>query len=412
MKSHKEVDKGETTTTSTTSRLLTPRRPGEPLYVQETLLRKRRQQNLRLNKDKDYNLGEIQKQRKRNEHREEVVTLGQLLRSSLASIADHKRVNKIVRRRRQLVARHYSGSIRQGRGAVIRVVSPLVSSAAASSSPPGGGGQVFLSIPKSHVNVIRQIIREEEFLDPTKHRIQENTTTESTTTTTSTLSKGKSVEQLQNEHQEYQIRVDYAVATRRVLLVVRNAAKHPSKPTIKALATLNLSRPFSAVFVPVDGAHCEMLNLIHPFVMYGFPTKQTIRNLFTRRAVFKVRNHEPSRPKDTVATTSVNTDYRASLVSGELAPAPRPLKPLSMAPLWYALTDNVIVEQRLGHLGLLCVDDLVHEVWSCGPAFQALKAEMGVFRLCHMKTVEGVFYRNKCFGNFDASINLLVEKLI
>eukprot|EP00922_Rhytidocystis_sp_ex-Travisia-forbesii_P023756 GHVS01034859.1.p1 GENE.GHVS01034859.1~~GHVS01034859.1.p1 ORF type:complete len:269 (+),score=62.26 GHVS01034859.1:89-808(+) len=198
------------------------------------------------------------------------------------------------------------------------------------------------------------------------------------------------------------IRDDCLRVSRKSLLVVRNEIKDPSRQTFKVLQTLGLKRFYDSVFVPFDGVHCEMLNIIHPYVFYGFPTKQTIENLFLRKAVFKSTPQTPS-------SSSAPPPSISSLPHSDTTP---PQSDTTASRSVCALTDNFLVEQRLGHLHLLCVHDLVQQVWECGQHFRAIQEELGSFRLCARRRVDGVFYRHKCFGNFDAAINLLVSKLI
>lgn len=42
-----------------------------------------------------------------------------------------------------------------------------------------------------------------------------------------------------------------------------------------------------------------------------------------------------------------------------------------------ALSDNMMVEEAFGSLGLFCVEDLVHEVVNCGPHFPQVMQRVG-----------------------------------
>lgn len=42
-----------------------------------------------------------------------------------------------------------------------------------------------------------------------------------------------------------------------------------------------------------------------------------------------------------------------------------------------ALSDNMMVEEAFGSLGLFCVEDLVHEVVTCGPHFPQVMQRVG-----------------------------------
>lgn len=41
------------------------------------------------------------------------------------------------------------------------------------------------------------------------------------------------------------------------------------------------------------------------------------------------------------------------------------------------LSGNQVVEDAFGSLGLICVEDLVNEVWTCGPHFKKVMECIG-----------------------------------
>jgi large subunit ribosomal protein L7e len=45
------------------------------------------------------------------------------------------------------------------------------------------------------------------------------------------------------------------------------------------------------------------------------------------------------------------------------------------------LTDNSIVEAALGKYGLICVEDLIHEIFTCGPHFKEANNFLWPFKL-------------------------------
>ena len=80
-----------------------------------------------------------------------------------------------------------------------------------------------------------------------------------------------------------------------------------------------------------------------------------------------------------------------------------------------ALTDNAIIEQRLGRLGIVCVEDIVHEIFTVGSNFRAaanflwpfkLSSPRGGFRNITNHVVEG----GDC-GNREDLLNRLVRQM-
>lgn len=80
------------------------------------------------------------------------------------------------------------------------------------------------------------------------------------------------------------------------------------------------------------------------------------------------------------------------------------------------LTNNTIVEQKLARFGMMCVEDLVHEIYTVGRHFKEaanflwpfqLKAPKGGF-----KKVTNGFVEKGDFGNREHFINSLVSSML
>ena len=82
-----------------------------------------------------------------------------------------------------------------------------------------------------------------------------------------------------------------------------------------------------------------MIKVIEPFVTYGFPTRSTISHLIYKRGFGKVNR--------------------------------------SRIPL----TDNSIVQEALGKQGISCVEDIIHEISTCGPKFKEVNNFMWPYKL-------------------------------
>lgn len=71
-----------------------------------------------------------------------------------------------------------------------------------------------------------------------------------------------------------------------------------------------------------------MVRKVEPYITYGYPTKKTISDLIYKRGYGKVNR--------------------------------------SRIPL----TDNSIIENSLGKVGIVSVEDLIHEIVNAGPNFK------------------------------------------
>ena len=80
-----------------------------------------------------------------------------------------------------------------------------------------------------------------------------------------------------------------------------------------------------------------------------------------------------------------------------------------------AITDNSIIEQQLGKHGIICIEDLIHEIYSVGEHFKEannflwpmkLSSPRGGFRKITTHFVEGGDH-----GNREDKINQLIRKM-
>lgn len=80
-----------------------------------------------------------------------------------------------------------------------------------------------------------------------------------------------------------------------------------------------------------------------------------------------------------------------------------------------AITDNSIIEQQLGKSGIICIEDLIHEIYTVGEHFKEannflwpvkLSSPKGGFRKMTTHFVEGGDH-----GNREDKINQLIRKM-
>ncbi|TYH09948.1 hypothetical protein ES288_A07G138400v1 [Gossypium darwinii] len=148
-------------------------------------------------------------------------------------------------------------------------------------------------------------------------------------------------------------------------------AMHPR--TRKILQLLRLRQIFNGVFLKVNKATMNMLHLVEPYVTYGYPNLKSVRELIYKRGFGKLNKQRT------------------------------------------ALTDNAIVEQALGKFGIICVEDLIHEIMTVGPHFKEannflwpfkLKAPLGGLKKKRNHYVEG-----GDAGNRENYINELIRRM-
>ena len=84
----------------------------------------------------------------------------------------------------------------------------------------------------------------------------------------------------------------------------------------------------NAVFVKLNKATWNMIRVIEPFITYGFPSRATVSKLIYKRGYGKVNKQR------------------------------------------VPIDNNAVVEQVLGKYDIVCVEDVIHELYTTGPHFK------------------------------------------
>jgi len=132
----------------------------------------------------------------------------------------------------------------------------------------------------------------------------------------------------------------YVPAEAKVAFVIRirgiNGVSPKPRKVLKLLRLLQLN---NGVFVKLNKASINMLKLVEPYVAYGFPNLKSVKELIYKRGHLKV--------------------------NGQRIP----------------LTSNAMVEKQLGQYGVICVEDIVHEIFTCGQRFKQVNNMLWPFKL-------------------------------
>ncbi|KAI8997304.1 ribosomal protein L30, ferredoxin-like fold domain-containing protein [Pilobolus umbonatus] len=167
----------------------------------------------------------------------------------------------------------------------------------------------------------------------------------------------------------------YVPAQEKLIFVVRirginNVAPKPRK----VLQLLRLLQINNGVFIRVNKATTEMLQLIQPYVAYGYPNMKTIRELIYKRGYGKVDKQR------------------------------------------IPLHDNSVIEKALGKFNIICVEDLIHEIATVGPHFKEASNFLWPFKLSNPNNM----WKDRKFlhfieggdtGNREHFINKLVQSM-
>jgi len=135
----------------------------------------------------------------------------------------------------------------------------------------------------------------------------------------------------------------FAEPQAKLALVVRIRGIMGVSPKVrKILQLLRLRQIHNAVFVRVNTATLKMLQLVAPYIAWGYPSVKVVRDLVYKRGFGKVNKQR------------------------------------------IPLTDNTVVENTLGAKtkgAIICVEDVVHEIFTVGDNFKAVNNFLWPFKL-------------------------------
>jgi large subunit ribosomal protein L7e len=143
--------------------------------------------------------------------------------------------------------------------------------------------------------------------------------------------------------------------------------------TRKILQLLRLRQVHNGVFVKVNAASLNMLRLVEGYITYGTPNRKTVQDLIYKRGFGKVTHQR------------------------------------------IPLSNNQVIRQELGKFGIVCIEDLIHEIYTVGPHFKEVNNFLWPFKLS--SPLGGYKYKGSHFteggdyGNREELINNLVRSM-
>merc|ERR1719498_2394900 len=164
-------------------------------------------------------------------------------------------------------------------------------------------------------------------------------------------------------------------AEAKLIFVVRIrglADMHPK--TKKILKLMRLIQMNIGVFVKASKASLEMLKRVEPYISYGYPNLKSVRELIYKRGFGKINKQR------------------------------------------LPLNDNAVVEKGLGKHGILCMEDLIHEIYTVGPHFREANNFLWPFKLRPAKGGQPKKRKGFCeggqAGNREDNMNALIQNML
>ncbi|KAL7842902.1 hypothetical protein SRHO_G00245910 [Serrasalmus rhombeus] len=166
----------------------------------------------------------------------------------------------------------------------------------------------------------------------------------------------------------------YVPAEPKLAFVVRIRGINGVSPKVrKVLQLLRLRQIFNGVFVKLNKASINMLRIAEPYIAWGYPNLKSVRELIYKRGYGKINKQR------------------------------------------IPLTDNSLIEKSLGRSGIICIEDLIHEIYTVGKNFKAANNFLWPFKLSsprggmNKKTTH--FVEGGDAGNREDQINRLIRKM-
>ncbi|XP_076025598.1 60S ribosomal protein L7-like 1 [Genypterus blacodes] len=129
-------------------------------------------------------------------------------------------------------------------------------------------------------------------------------------------------------------------AKNRLAFAVRiREIKGVSIKVMKVVQMLRLRKIFSGAFVRINKTSMSMMKAVEPYVAWGFPNLKSVRELILKRGQTRVKRRR------------------------------------------VPLTDNTFIEQHMGKHGIICLEDLIHEIYSVGKNFRPANNFLLPFKL-------------------------------
>merc|ERR1712193_349515 len=150
------------------------------------------------------------------------------------------------------------------------------------------------------------------------------------------------------------------------------ADMHPK--TKKILHLMRLLQMNMGVFMKSSKAATEMLTRVEPYLSYGYPSLKSVRDLIYKRGFGKINKQR------------------------------------------LPLNDNAVVERGLGKYGIMCMEDLVHEIYTVGPHLREANNFLWPFKLRPAKGGQAKKRKGFCeggqAGNREEKMNALIQNML
>jgi large subunit ribosomal protein L7e len=161
----------------------------------------------------------------------------------------------------------------------------------------------------------------------------------------------------------------------KVVVVVRiRGLAHIKPKQRKILQLLRLRQIFNARVLKYNRPMANMLRLVEPYIAYGYPSLRTVRDLIYKRGALRVNGQRVK------------------------------------------ISDNAQVRDKFNNKDVVCVEDVVDQLYNCGPHFRTVSNALWAFKLAPptggMRQKRRHFIEGGDYGNRESLINRFVRRMI
>lgn len=146
------------------------------------------------------------------------------------------------------------------------------------------------------------------------------------------------------------------------------AHKIASDITNKMLSSLRLGKLFNAVLLKNNEETSALLKLVEPYVTWGYPSINTIRELIFKHGFLSIDSKK------------------------------------------VAIDSNKLIEDNLGESGIICIEDIVHELFNVTDNFDKIKQFLLPFKVYSWKCCFEFFHRKKFLFSAQSSERWMGEE--
>mgnify|MGYP002384189004 CR=1 FL=1 len=159
-----------------------------------------------------------------------------------------------------------------------------------------------------------------------------------------------------------------------VLVAVRVPSRYGLSPKVQVILNkLGLRTENMLSFIPLTPLNTAMMQIVDQHITWGVPTHRMLSDLITKRGFAKVNGGR------------------------------------------VALSNNTMIEAALGQFGVICLEDIVHEIFTAGPNMARVVSYLWPFRLNSppggWKEVRTSYAKGGALGDRKGDINKLIRSM-